>query len=193
MMHPIAGTRPRGDTPERDAALAAELLADPKERAEHLMLVDLGRNDLGRVCAPGSVEVVDFMSVERFSHVMHIVSTVVGRLGPGRNAFDVLAACFPAGTLSGAPKPRAMEIIEELEPARRGPYGGCVGYLDFGGDLDTAIVIRTAVLRGGTAYVQAGAGIVADSDPAAEDTECRNKAAAVLRAIGTAGSLRTVR
>ncbi len=193
MLHPIAGTRPRGETPEQDAALAAELLADPKERAEHLMLVDLGRNDLGRVCAPGSVEVVDFMSVERYSHVMHIVSTVVGRLAPGRTALDVLAACFPAGTLSGAPKPRAMEIIERLEPARRGLYGGCVGYLDFTGACDTAIAIRTALLREGVAYVQAGAGIVADSDPAAEDAECRNKAAAVLRAIATAETMRPVR
>jgi anthranilate synthase component 1 len=193
MMHPIAGTRPRGGTPEEDADLATELLADPKERAEHLMLVDLGRNDLGRVCAPGSVEVVDFMSVERYSHVMHIVSTVVGRLAEGETAFDVLAACFPAGTLSGAPKPRAMEIIEELEPTRRGVYGGVVGYLDFAGDLDTAIAIRTALLRHGTAYVQAGAGLVADSDPAAEDQECRNKAAAVLRAIAAAQTLRPAR
>ena len=193
MMHPIAGTRPRGETPEQDAELGAELLADPKERAEHLMLVDLGRNDLGRVCAPGSVEVVDFMSVERYSHVMHIVSTVVGRLAPERTAFDVLAACFPAGTLSGAPKPRAMEIIEELEPTRRGLYGGVVGYLDFAGELDTAIAIRTALIRDGVAYVQAGAGIVADSDPATEDQECRNKAAAVLRAIATAESLRPAR
>ncbi|MDP9416899.1 MAG: anthranilate synthase component I [Actinomycetota bacterium] len=190
MLHPIAGTRWRGATPEEDAALAAELLADPKERAEHLMLVDLGRNDLGRVCAPGTVEVVDFMSVERYSHVMHIVSTVVGRLAADRTAFDVLAACFPAGTLSGAPKPRAMEIIEELEPTRRGVYGGCVGYLDFAGDLDTAIAIRTALLRSGVAYVQAGAGLVADSDPAAEDAECRNKAAAVLRAVAVAATLR---
>jgi anthranilate synthase component I len=190
MLHPIAGTRPRGATPEEDAALAEELMADPKERAEHLMLVDLGRNDLGRVCAAGSVEVVDFMSVERYSHVMHIVSTVVGRLGDGRSAFDVLAACFPAGTLSGAPKPRAMEIIERLEPTRRGLYGGAVGYLDFAGDLDTAIAIRTALVRDGTAYVQAGAGIVADSDPAAEDRECRHKAAVVLAAVAAADSLR---
>ncbi|MFP8962882.1 anthranilate synthase component I [Streptomyces nanhaiensis] len=189
MMHPIAGTRPRGATPQEDAALAEELLADPKERAEHLMLVDLGRNDLGRVCEPGSVEVVDFMSIERYSHVMHIVSTVTGRLAEGRTAFDALTACFPAGTLSGAPKPRAMQIIEELEPTRRGLYGGCVGYLDFAGDADTAIAIRTALLRDGTAYVQAGAGVVADSDPAAEDAECRNKAAAVLRAVHTAGRL----
>lgn len=189
MVHPIAGTRPRGATPQEDQALADELLADPKERAEHLMLVDLGRNDLGRVCEPGSVEVVDFMSVERYSHVMHIVSTVTGRVAPGRTAFDVLTACFPAGTLSGAPKPRALQIIDELEPSRRGLYGGCVGYLDFAGDSDTAIAIRTALLRDGTAYVQAGAGIVADSDPVAEDTECRNKAAAVLRAVHTANRL----
>ncbi|MEU6808439.1 anthranilate synthase component I [Streptomyces sp. NPDC046831] len=189
MVHPIAGTRPRGATPQEDQALAEELLADPKERAEHLMLVDLGRNDLGRVCEPGSVEVVDFMSIERYSHVMHIVSTVTGRVAPGRTAFDVLTACFPAGTLSGAPKPRAMRIIDELEPSRRGLYGGCVGYLDFAGDSDTAIAIRTALLRGGTAYVQAGAGVVADSDPVAEDTECRNKAAAVLRAVHTANRL----
>ncbi|MGH8893161.1 MAG: anthranilate synthase component I [Actinomycetes bacterium] len=192
LMHPIAGTRWRGETPEEDASLAAELLADPKERAEHLMLVDLGRNDLGRVCAPGSVEVVDFMSVERYSHVMHIVSTVVGRLAAGRTAYDVLAACFPAGTLSGAPKPRAMELIEQLEPTRRGVYGGCVGYLDFAGDADTAIAIRTAYLRDGVAYVQAGAGVVADSDPEAEDTECLNKAMAVLRAVATASTLRSV-
>ncbi|MEV0437402.1 anthranilate synthase component I [Streptomyces spectabilis] len=191
MVHPIAGTRPRGATPKEDQELAEELLADPKERAEHLMLVDLGRNDLGRVCEPGSVEVVDFMSIEKYSHVMHIVSTVTGRVAEGRTAFDVLTACFPAGTLSGAPKPRAMQIIDELEPARRGLYGGCVGYLDFAGDSDTAIAIRTALLRDGTAYVQAGAGVVADSDPVAEDTECRNKAAAVLRAIHTANRLHT--
>ncbi|MEV4975827.1 anthranilate synthase component I [Streptomyces scopuliridis] len=189
MVHPIAGTRPRGATPQEDQALADELLADPKERAEHLMLVDLGRNDLGRVCEPGTVEVVDFMSVERYSHVMHIVSTVTGRVAEGRGAFDVLTACFPAGTLSGAPKPRAMQIIDELEPTRRGLYGGCVGYLDFAGDSDTAIAIRTALLRDGTAYVQAGAGVVADSDPVSEDTECRNKAAAVLRAVHTANRL----
>lgn len=190
MVHPIAGTRPRGATPQEDQGLADELLADPKERAEHLMLVDLGRNDLGRVCEPGSVEVVDFMSIEKYSHVMHIVSTVTGQVAEGRTAFDVLTACFPAGTLSGAPKPRAMQIIDELEPSRRGLYGGCVGYLDFAGDSDTAIAIRTALLREGTAYVQAGAGVVADSDPVAEDTECRNKAAAVLRAIHTANRLR---
>ena len=156
------------------------------------MLVDLGRNDLGRVCTPGSVEVVDLMSIERYSHVMHIVSTVVGELAPGRTAWDVLAATFPAGTLSGAPKVRAMEIIEELEPVRRGLYGGTVGYLDFGGDLDMAIAIRTALIRDGIAYVQAGGGIVADSDAAAEERESRDKAAAVLDAVARAGSLRTV-
>jgi anthranilate synthase component 1 len=190
MLHPIAGTRPRGASPERDAALAAELLADEKERAEHLMLVDLGRNDLGRISAPGTVEVVDFMSIERYSHVMHIVSTVVGRVAEGRTPLDVLLAAFPAGTLSGAPKPRAMQIIDELEPTRRGLYGGCVGYLDFAGNADTAIAIRTALLRGGVAYVQAGAGIVADSDPSAEDAECRNKAMAVLRAVAAAETLK---
>lgn len=191
-MHPIAGSRPRGSTPEEDAALAYEMLADDKERAEHLMLVDLGRNDLGRVCRPGSVDVVEFMAVERYSHIMHIVSTVVGELSEGRTAIDALMSCFPAGTLSGAPKPRAMEIIEELEPTRRGLYGGVVGYLDFAGDADTAIAIRTAVLRDGVAYVQAGAGIVADSDPEREDAETRAKAAAVLRAVAAAGLLSPV-
>jgi len=193
VLHPIAGTRWRGATPEEDAALAAELMADPKERAEHVMLVDLARNDLGRVCRPGTVDVPQFMTVERYSHVMHIVSTVVGELADGRSAFDTLAATFPAGTLSGAPKVRAMEIIEELEPTRRGLYGGVVGYFGFGGDMDTAIAIRTAVVRDGVAYVQAGAGIVADSDPVAEDVECRNKAAAVLAAIAAAETLRPAR
>jgi anthranilate synthase component I len=190
VMHPIAGTRPRGTTAERDAELATEMLADPKERAEHVMLVDLGRNDLGRVCEPGTVEVVDLMSVERFSHVMHLVSTVVGTVDPGLSALDVLCACFPAGTLSGAPKVRAMEIIESLEPTRRGLYGGVVGYLDVAGDLDTAVAIRTVVMRDGRAYVQAGAGIVADSDPATEDRESRDKAATVLDALVAASSLR---
>lgn len=156
------------------------------------MLVDLSRNDLGRVCAPGSVEVVDFMTVRRYSHVMHIESTVVGRLRADRSALDVLAACFPAGTLSGAPKVRAMEIIDELETTRRGVYGGVVGYLDFAGDLDVAIAIRTALIRDGVAYVQAGAGIVADSDAEAEWQESRNKAAAALRAIAVAGTIRPV-
>jgi len=190
-VHPIAGTRRRGDTAEEDAHLVEDLLADDKERAEHLMLVDLGRNDLGRVCAPGSVEVVEFMQVERYSHVMHLVSTVVGALAPGRSALDALTATFPAGTLSGAPKPSAMSIIDGLEPARRGLYGGVVGYIDFAGDLDTAIAIRTALIRDDIAHVQAGAGIVADSDPAAEDAECRAKAAALLRAVAIAGSLRS--
>ena len=190
VLHPIAGTRPRGATPEQDAALGVELLADPKERSEHVMLVDLGRNDLGRVCTPGTVDVIDFMSVERYSHVMHIVSTVVGEVAPGLSAFDVLTATFPAGTLSGAPKPRAMEIIESLEPVRRNVYGGCVGYLGAGGDMDMAIAIRTAVLHGGRAVVQAGGGLVADSDPAAEQAECENKAAAVLQAIAAAATLR---
>ncbi|ROT31422.1 anthranilate synthase component I [Micromonospora sp. HM5-17] len=193
MLHPIAGTRPRGASPADDARLAAELISDPKERAEHVMLVDLGRNDLGRVCRPGTVEVPEFATIERYSHVMHIVSTVVGTLRDDQTAFDALAATFPAGTLSGAPKVRAMEIIEELEPTRRGLYGGTVGYFGFGGDLDMAIAIRTALLRGGRAYVQAGAGIVADSDPAAEDRETRSKAAAVLAAIAAAETLRPAR
>ena len=189
MVHPIAGTRPRGATPADDAALAAALLGDSKERSEHVMLVDLARNDLGRVCRVGSVDVVDLMSVERFSHVMHLVSTVVGDLAPDRTSYDALLACFPAGTLAGAPKPRAMEIIESLEPVRRGLYGGAVVYLDFAGDIDSCIAIRTALLRDGTAYVQAGAGIVADSVAAAEDAECRAKAAAVLTAVHAAASL----
>jgi len=193
LLHPIAGTRWRGATPAEDARLAAELLADPKERAEHVMLVDLGRNDLGRVCLPGTVQVPEFATIERYSHVMHIVSTVVGDLAPERSAFDALVATFPAGTLSGAPKVRAMEIIEELEPVRRGLYGGIVGYFGFGGDLDTAIAIRTALMRDGTAYVQAGGGVVADSDPAAEEQETRDKAAAVLSAIAAAETLRPAR
>jgi anthranilate synthase component 1 len=157
------------------------------------MLVDLGRNDLGRVCVPGSVDVVEFMGIERYSHVMHIVSTVVGDLVAGKSALDVLAATFPAGTLSGAPKVRAMEIIDTLEPTRRGLYGGTVGYLDFAGDLDMAIAIRTALMRDGHAYVQAGGGVVADSDAVAEEQESRNKAAAVLSAIATAETLRPAR
>jgi len=193
LLHPIAGTRWRGATPEQDNALAAELLADPKERAEHVMLVDLGRNDLGRVCKAGSVEVPEFARIERYSHVMHIVSTVTGELRDDRSAFDALAATFPAGTLSGAPKVRAMEIIEELEPTRRGLYGGTVGYFGFAGDMDMAIAIRTALLKDGVAYVGAGAGIVADSDPAAEEQETRNKAAAVLAAIASAETLRAAR
>jgi anthranilate synthase component 1 len=187
--HPIAGTRWRGATEEEDILLEKDLRTDDKERAEHVMLVDLGRNDLGRVCEPGTVKVHNFFDVERYSHVMHLVSTVTGRLARGRNAFDAVTACFPAGTLSGAPKPRAMEIIERLEPTRRGLYGGIVGYLDFAGDADTAIAIRTALIRDGRAYVQAGGGIVADSDPVAEDTEALNKARAVLSAIATAQTL----
>lgn len=180
---PIAGTRPRGNDPQEDARLADELKHDEKERAEHVMLVDLGRNDVGKVCRYGSVEVPRFMEVERYSHVMHLVSQVEGILGPGRDAMDALAACFPAGTLSGAPKVRAMEIIEELEPTRRGPYGGAVGYLGLNGNLDTCITIRTAVFHGGRAYVQAGAGIVADSEPQQETLECWNKARATLVAL----------
>ena len=190
MIHPIAGTRKRSASPEEDHRLAEELLADPKERAEHLMLVDLGRNDLGRVCKPGSVEVIDFMHIERYSHVMHIVSTVTGVLDSRSTAVDALFSVFPAGTLSGAPKPRAMEIIERLEPTRRGLYGGIVGYLDFTGNIDTCIAIRTALIHNGTAYVQAGAGVVADSDPESENQECYNKATAVLRAVDSANRLR---
>lgn len=189
MVHPIAGTRRRGKDSAEDDQLAAELLADVKERAEHLMLVDLGRNDLGRVCKAGSVEVVEFMNIERYSHVMHIVSTVTGHLNDEVSVVEALCAVFPAGTLSGAPKPRAMEIIEELEPTRRGLYGGIVGYIDFRGNLDSAIAIRTALIKEGTAYVQAGAGVVADSIPESEDQECVNKAAAVLTAIATANAL----
>jgi anthranilate synthase component I len=187
---PLAGTRPRGGTREEDLALERELLADPKERAEHVMLVDLGRNDLGRVAKAGSVRVQDFFHVERYSHVMHIASRVMGVLAPGRDAVDALAATFPAGTLTGAPKIRAMEIIEDLEPVRRGAYGGAVGYLDFAGNLDVAIAIRTAVVANGTLHIQAGAGIVADSDPEAEATECENKARALMRAVEEAGTYR---
>ncbi|MFI6047754.1 anthranilate synthase component I [Nocardia sp. NPDC051321] len=188
--HPIAGTRWRGDTEEDDLLLEKGLLADEKENAEHLMLVDLGRNDLGRVCQPGTVRVTEYRHIERYSHVMHLVSTVSGRLAEGKIAFDAVRACFPAGTLSGAPKVRAMELIEELEPTRRGVYGGVVGYLDFAGDADTAIAIRTALLKNGTAYVQAGAGIVADSVAEYEDVEARNKAMAVLKAIAAAKTVR---
>jgi anthranilate synthase component I len=189
--HPIAGSRPRGDTPEADVANGEDLLADAKERSEHVMLVDLSRNDLQRVCQAGTVDVVEFMSVRRYSHIMHLESTVVGDLRPGQSAYDVLAATFPAGTLSGAPKPRAMALIDDLEPSRRGIYGGVVGYLDFHGDLDMAIAIRTAVIRDGTAYVQAGGGIVADSVPRLEFEESVNKAAAALRAVASAAGLRS--
>lgn len=184
---PIAGTRPRGKTAEDDRRLARELLSDPKERAEHIMLVDLGRNDLGRICAAGSVIVPQFMTVEKYSHVMHLVSAVKGRLAPGRTAFDALKACFPAGTVSGAPKVRAMEIIAELEPTVRGPYAGAVGYIGFNGNLDTAITIRTIIFHRGYAYVQAGAGIVADSDPAREYEETVNKARALLETLEECG------
>jgi anthranilate synthase component I len=192
VLHPIAGTRRRGETAEQDAALAAELVSDPKEQAEHVMLVDLARNDLGRISAPGSVQVVEFGGVERYSHVWHIVSVVESQIAEGMDAFDVLTATFPAGTLTGAPKVRAMELIDELEPVRRNVYGGAVGYLDAAGDLDMAIAIRTAVMRDGKAYVQAAAGVVADSIPAQEEQETRNKARAVLQAIATAETLRTV-
>jgi anthranilate synthase component 1 len=185
-LRPIAGTRPRGKGGEEDAALEHELLADPKERAEHVMLVDLGRNGLGRVCTTGSVKVTELMVVERYSHVMHIVSNVQGRLEPGKDAFDVVRATFPAGTLSGAPKVRAMEIIDELEPVRREIYGGAVGYFSFSGNMDLAIAIRTLVIRDGKVHLQAGAGIVADSDPAAEYQETVNKAMAVVKAIEAA-------
>jgi anthranilate synthase component 1 len=181
-IRPIAGTRPRGATPEQDRALEAELLADPKERAEHLMLIDLARNDVGRIAQTGSVKVTEAFGIERYSHVMHIVSNVEGRLKPGLSALDVLRASFPAGTLSGAPKIRAMEIIDELEPVERGIYGGAVGYLSFAGDMDVAIAIRTGIVKGQTLYVAAGAGVVADSVPAAEWQETEVKARAVLRA-----------
>jgi anthranilate synthase component 1 len=185
---PIAGTRPRGQTLAEDQELAAELLEDPKERAEHVMLVDLGRNDVGRVARPGTVRVKELMGVHQYSHVMHIESSVVGELAEGMRATDALRAAFPAGTLSGAPKVRAMEIIDELEPTKRGPFGGAVGYLGFDGDLDTCITIRTIVCHEGTAYVQAGAGIVADSVAASEFTETENKAAAMFRAIEVAAA-----
>ncbi len=188
---PIAGSRPRGATPARDAELAEELLADPKERAEHIMLVDLSRNDLVKVCEPTSVEVVELMAVRRFSHIMHICSTVVGRLRVGATALQALTATFPAGTLSGAPKPRAIALIDELEPARRGIYGGTVGYFDFAGNMDMAIAIRTALIRDGRASVQAGGGIVADSVEGLEYTESRNKAAAAVRAVQLAARLRS--
>jgi anthranilate synthase component 1 len=184
--HPIAGTRPRSPDSQKDKALAEELKKDEKERAEHLMLVDLARNDVGRISQPGTVQVTQFMDVERYSHVMHLVSHVQGKLRKGLTQFDALRACFPAGTVSGAPKIRAMEIIAELEPDKRGPYAGAVGYFDFRGNLDTAINIRTIIVKKDTAYVQAGAGIVADSIPAREYRECLNKAQALLTAIDKA-------
>jgi anthranilate synthase component 1 len=182
-LRPLAGTRRRGATEEEDVRLAQELQADPKERAEHVMLVDLGRNDVGRVAQYASVELKDVLSVERYSHVMHLSSTVTGKLAPNETALSAMRAALPAGTLSGAPKVRAMEIIDELEPVRRGPYGGAVGYLDFSGNLDTCIALRTMVIKGQTAYIQAGAGIVYDSVPAEEYQETMNKAMGLLRAI----------
>ncbi len=182
-VRPLAGTRRRGATPDEDRALAEELLADPKERAEHVMLIDLGRNDVGRVAEIGSVELSDVMVIERYSHVMHITSNVTGRLAPGLTSFDALRACLPAGTVSGAPKIRAMEIIDELEPVRRGPYAGAVGYVDFNGSMDTCIALRTAVVQNGRAYVQSGAGVVADSVPDKEFEETLNKAKGMLVAM----------
>jgi len=186
--HPIAGTRPRGRSDEEDLKLAAELEADEKERAEHVMLVDLGRNDIGRVSGIGTVRVPRFMAVERYSHVMHLVSIVEGQLAPACDRLDALAACFPAGTVSGAPKVRAMEIIAELEPERRGIYSGAVGYVDFAGNLDFCIAIRTIVMERGLARLQAGAGIVADSVPAREFEETRAKARALVEALELASS-----
>ncbi|WP_237268240.1 anthranilate synthase component I [Tessaracoccus flavescens] len=186
---PIAGSRPRGATPEEDRRLAEELVSDPKEKAEHLMLVDLGRNDLGRISEPGSVTVHEFAKVHRYSHIMHLEAEVSGRIDPGHSALDAVLSCFPAGTLSGAPKVSAMEIIDRLEVSRRGLYGGVVGYFDFAGKADVAIAIRTALIKDGVAHVQAGAGIVADSDPALEDAECQHKARAVVTAIGRAEAM----
>ncbi|HEY1066017.1 MAG TPA: anthranilate synthase component I family protein, partial [Pirellulales bacterium] len=180
---PLAGTRPRGANEEEDHRLAAELLADPKERAEHVMLVDLGRNDVGRVAQFGTVELTDVMTIERYSHVMHISSNVTGLLAPGRTCFDALRACLPVGTVSGAPKVRAMQIIDELEPNRRGPYAGAVGYIDFAGNMDTCIALRTIVVQGERAFVQAGAGVVADSVPSSEYQETVNKSRAMMKAI----------
>ena len=191
---PIAGSRPRGSTEEHDRHLGAELLEDPKEVAEHVMLVDLARNDVGRVVRFGTERVEELMTVERYSHIMHLTSQVSGELAPGKGPIDVLRATLPAGTLSGAPKVRAMEIIDDLEPTKRGIYGGVIGYLDFSGNVDTAIAIRTMVVApDGRASIQAGAGIVADSDPASEDAECSHKAAALLAAVGAARRMAAVR
>jgi anthranilate synthase component 1 len=184
--HPIAGTRPRGGNEEDDLRLAEELKRNEKERAEHVMLVDLGRNDLGRVCEIGSVRVPQYMALERYSHVMHLVSTVDGRLADDRDRLDALVACFPAGTVSGAPKIRAMQILAAQEPTRRDIYAGAIGYIDFAGNLDFCIAIRTITIRGGVARVQAGAGIVADSNPAAEYEETKDKAKALLQALAMA-------
>ena len=189
LLHPIAGTRPRAKNDIEDEKLAKDLLNDEKEKAEHLMLVDLGRNDLGRFCKPGSIEVVQFMQVEKYSHVMHLVSTITGELNESVTVLDALKSTFPAGTLSGAPKVRAMEIIDELEPVKRGIYGGALGYFDFAGNMDMAITIRTALIKDNKAYVQAGAGVVADSIPENEDLECQNKAAVVLKAIAISNTL----
>jgi anthranilate synthase component 1 len=182
-VRPIAGTRKRGATDEEDTRLEKELLADPKERAEHIMLVDLGRNDIGRVCEYGSVRTPEVMRVERYSHVMHIVSDVTGRLRKDKDVYDVINATFPAGTVTGAPKVRAMEIIDELEGLRRGPYAGCVGYISFSGNIDLCITIRTIVMKGTSLFIQAGAGIVLDSDPANEYKETVNKARALVKAV----------
>jgi anthranilate synthase component 1 len=190
-VRPLAGTRRRGRDEAEDRRLAEELLADPKERAEHVMLVDLGRNDVGRVARFGTVELSDVMVIERYSHVMHITSNVTGMLDQGRDAFDALRACLPAGTVSGAPKVRAMQIIDELEPHRRGPYAGAVGYIDYSGNMDTCIALRTIVIQGKRAYVQAGAGIVADSDPEQEYQETLNKARGLLKAIQVTEQRRT--
>jgi anthranilate synthase component 1 len=187
-VRPIAGTRPRGATPADDLRLEQDLLADPKERAEHLMLIDLGRNDVGRVARTGSVRVTEHMVIERYSHVMHIVSNVIGELRPDLSALDVLRATFPAGTVSGAPKVRAMEIIDELEPLKRGIYAGAVGYIGWNGNMDTAIAIRTAVIKDGRLHIQAGAGIVADSVPAREWEETMNKGRAMFRAVSLVGA-----
>lgn len=182
-VRPIAGTRKRGDTHEQDIALENELINDPKEKAEHIMLLDLGRNDVGKVTKYGTIRVTDRMIVERYSHVMHLVSNVVGTIRDDIDAFDVLRASFPAGTVSGAPKIRAMEIIDELEPVKRGPYAGAVGYFGYSGDMDICIIIRTLVIKDNTIYIQAGAGIVADSEPELEYIECMNKAAAMMHAV----------
>lgn len=190
--HPIAGTRPRGKSPEHDLQLEEDLIGDPKERSEHVMLVDLGRNDLQRVCTAGTVDCVEFMNLRRYSHVIHLESTVVGEMAKGVDAFDVLVATFPAGTLSGAPKPRALQLIEQYERSRRGIYGGVVGYLDFHGDMDMAIAIRTALVKDGVAHVQAGAGIVADSVPSLEQEETVHKAGSALAAVASARAVRPV-
>ena len=184
--HPIAGTRPRGGNDLEDKKMEKDLLSDPKEIAEHIMLVDLGRNDLGRVCKPGTVNVTNFMGIERYSHVMHIVSNVEGELSPDYDNYDAFRSCFPAGTLSGAPKIRAMEIIAEMENERRGPYGGAIGHFDFSGNMDTAIAIRTLVIKDGIAYAQSGGGVVFDSEPELEYKETLHKANALLKSIDQA-------